>query len=366
MKRNGAVERRGDRERRSRVGDTVGPYRLLECISSGDVIDTYVAHMQAGLGFERVVVLRCPTKAAEADAKAYGALRSEASIGALLQHPNVLSAREVRLSDGVPFVTLPYFESVSLQRLWTVLRREKERMPLALGLTVGRELCSALRHLHRVKAPKKAPTSVLVHHGLTPDAVEVTLEGDVLLSRLEEAVWSDSDEGFRYARTAFVAPERMLGQYGVRGDLFAVAAILYALVNGKAPSSVPASADSCSMSPTLPSGAPEAFQELMQRAMHVDPAHRFSSALEFQLALEDFAALHQLSLSKVSLGRYLARHAVDRALFEKRRLAIRAASRAAQTNVQMDALGESLGVGYLETVPVEEWIETSTGSRGES
>ncbi len=291
---------------RSRIGETLGPYRLVERIFAGEVVDTYVAQMQAGHGFERLVALRCPKPNADANSRAYGILYSEASVGALVQHPNVLSARGVHLSeDGVPYVTTPYFESVSVQRLWQVLRQKKERMPLALGLTVGRELCSALRHIHGVRAAGNG-TSVLLHHGLTPDAVQLTFEGDVLVSGLEGVTWSESTTRQPHPRTAFVAPERSRGDYGVRGDLFAIAGILYFLVNGKEPKS--ASSGPYTMHPTLPAGAPEAFQALMYRAMHVDPARRFSSALKFQIELEDFAALYQLGLSKVQLGRYINAH----------------------------------------------------------
>jgi serine/threonine protein kinase len=183
---------------------------------------------------------------AVADAESAERLRREARIIAGLEHPGIVPVHDVgALPDGRVYYAM---KRVSGQRLDAFVRGGR---PLAEKLRVFLRICEpvAFAHAHGV-----------IHRDLKPENVMVGPFGEVLVmdwgvaKRLDEprheaeaaaggeALWIPSGHGTAHGTVlgtpAWMAPEQARGEVerlDERADVYALGAILYFLLTGKAP-----------------------------------------------------------------------------------------------------------------------------------
>jgi len=165
-----------------------------------------------------------------------------------VNHPNILSALVRGRSGTSYYLAAPLMRSGSLKK-----RLSEGPVPLATALKIGVAVLEGLDYAHR---------RGLVHRNLVPENVfvegERVLVSDFGLSLLEGRSFNDGD---------------------TRSDLFSLGAILYELVTGTTPDAGP-------VAPSRKvSDVPARFDELIARALAVDPRERFGRASEMALAL---------------------------------------------------------------------------------
>ncbi len=338
-------------ERRTRVGKSLGPYLLVDLLRAGAFVDTYVAQFRGRHGFGKTVRLRCPARGAEKSERAAAVLMSEARIGAYVQHPNLSAPDRIHESvEGLLFTTTLYAERVPLARLWEA-PPPMLPLPLPLALTIGRDLCSGVHHLHeRLRAGRASADGL--YPAITPETVELTFEGGVVLSTFHEAVGPvEMDDAY----AALVAPECRRGQRDARSDVYSIGALLYLIANGKEPQA--AGGMSFDPVPTLPRGAPETLRLVLQRAMDPDPRARFSSVLELRLVLEDLATWNRIGLSNIQLGKFLNQCIDPDVEFARRRQRLAEASAADASGAHHDSpeRTETTRRDPFESVPTQPW-----------
>jgi serine/threonine-protein kinase len=167
-------------------------------------------------------------------------------------------------------------------------------LPAGTVIDLGRRLAAVLGAAHRagLRHGDLRPEHVVVDHDGRPQLVGFGLAPGGAAPALRE--------GDAPAAPDFLAPEQVAGRApDERSDLFALAALLYALACGRTPF---AGASPSSVlyrivndpPPALLELAPElppAFDEFFARALAKDPAARFPDAAAFECALDELAAL---------------------------------------------------------------------------
>jgi serine/threonine protein kinase/tetratricopeptide (TPR) repeat protein len=206
----------------------------------------------------------------------------EIRITAGLQHRNILPLLDSGVAEGILYYIMPYVDGESLK---TRLDRLGRLPPLeAVGIAI--DVADALSHahgrgvLHRDVKPSNILLSEeqvqVVDFGIARGVVE--MEDDELTST-----------GLAIGTPKYMAPEQFHDGASPRSDVYAIGAVLYESLTGRAwksrgedghPGSVP---------------IPEDLEPIVEKALAERPSDRWDSAAAFARPLRQWHRLHALS-----------------------------------------------------------------------
>jgi len=181
--------------------------------------------------------------------------------------------------DALPYLAMEYISGPTLDE-----RRGAAPLPAAEVADIGARIADAVHHLHRQQ---------VVHLDLSPDNIVFRPGGEAVLldygfARHQQLPDLLAEEFRRPLGTAaWMAPEQVLGvRDDPRSDLFALGAILYALVTGKLPFGDPENTRGLrrrlAREPAPPCAVvkdcPAWLQEIILHCLEVDPARRYQGA----------------------------------------------------------------------------------------
>ena len=207
-------------------GTHIGNYRVIDTIGSGGMGDVYLA-VREGEGFEqRVAVKVLRSRAGASDDSMARRFRSERSILARLDHPNIPRFLDGGLTrDGAPYFAMEFVEGVPIGRYCDdhdLTTRER----LALFASV----CDAVQYAHQ---------HLVVHRDLKPSNILVTSSGvakvlDFGIAKLLDPGQHDpalTGTGPRWLTPDYASPEQIRGDViTTASDVFALGIVLYELL----------------------------------------------------------------------------------------------------------------------------------------
>lgn len=210
--------------------------------------------------------------------------RQEADIGMRLRHPRIVRVRDYGMQEDILYLAMEFVTGQELGKLF----ESKLKLPLAMSLALMLQVLNALAYAHDQGVIHRdiKPANILVRPDYTITLTdfgiahiggsELTQTGDVLGSPL------------------YMAPEQLRGEpVDGRADLFAVGVVLYYLLTQRKPFSADTLAALmyrvlCEEPPppsTVNQALPVAFDAVLRRALAKNREARFSSALDFAIAL---------------------------------------------------------------------------------
>ncbi|MFI8460803.1 serine/threonine-protein kinase [Kitasatospora sp. NPDC085464] len=215
----------------------------------------------------------------------------EARITAQLQHPNIVTIHDLGETgagnERVPFLVM---EMVRGEGLEAILRRGVVTLPDAARW--GAQICDALAEAH---------AAGIVHRDIKPSNILITPSGTVKVLDFGIARAADpyatadrlTQTGFIVGTPPYMAPEQARGFPEPRSDLYALGCLLYELITGRLPFQAPDAMGYLSAhlneEPPAPSsvstGVPFAWDDLVLRLLHKDPALRYADAADIAQAL---------------------------------------------------------------------------------
>jgi eukaryotic-like serine/threonine-protein kinase len=318
--------------RKALLGRVVGNYKLVSVLGHGGTGTVYLGE-RADRQYSAQVAVKIVdngTMQGELGLR----FRAERQILASLNHPNIARLLDAGETDeGNPYLVMEYVHGEQLDRYCDRQRLGvRERMQLFL------DICSAVQYAHQ---------NLVVHRDLKPANILVTAEGAPKLLDFGIAKLLDAGEAAaamaltrmndRLLTPEYASPEQILGRpVTTASDVYALGVVLYELLTGLRPYTVPASASQlelersiCITDPPKPSAAvrrardngplegqsemlavaaarrltPEKLQKrlggdvdsIVLRALRKEPTHRYNS-------IEQFAS---------DVRRYLAREPVQ-------------------------------------------------------
>ncbi len=280
------------------LGDTVGRYRLLGELARGGMGIVYVAAAQGPAGFSKLVALKELRPDLVEDGEFLTMFMEEARVAARLNHPNIVQTNDVDASDGRHFIAMEYLEGRSF---YHVLKRFAGRggFPQRMALSVLRDALAALDYAHEVTGFDGQPLG-FVHRDISPHNIFVTFEGHTKVIDFGIAKARDSSletkTGILKGRASYMAPEQLLRRADRRSDLFSVGAILFEILCGRrlwqgmGEIEILAGLTRGEV-PSLQTVRPETSSELVEiceRALAVNPDHRYATAAEMRDAIDHY------------------------------------------------------------------------------
>jgi serine/threonine-protein kinase len=206
----------------------IGKWRIVRELAHGGTSTVYEAVHRNGRRVA-VKVLR-PTLAA--DRRGRARFLRESALANRVNHPGVISVIDEDVTpDGLVFLVMELLAGETLEQRWI---RYDKRLPIADATAIAAEILEPLVAVHGVG---------IVHRDLKPSNVFLSMQGLKLLdfgvARLREVNADDgalTRSGGMLGTPAFMAPEQARGDWrevDARTDIWAVGAILFALLSGR-------------------------------------------------------------------------------------------------------------------------------------
>lgn len=265
-------------------GKVLGDYRLVREIGRGGMGIVYEAEQ---VSLERRVALKVLPAGAALDERLAIRFLREARAAARLRHPGIVPVFAAGHEEGVLFFAMELIDGESLAE-----RLARGKLAPHEAASIALEVASALHHAHEAG---------LVHRDVKPENIILGRDGR---ARVADFGLVRELSGSRLTRSqhvlgtpAFCPPEQARGEtVDRRGDVYALGAVLYAMLSGRPPyaGEVPAAvlarllSDSPAPLATLVPDLPERLGGICRRAMARDPARRYPDAAALAQDLEGF------------------------------------------------------------------------------
>ena len=211
-----------------------GRYRLLGLLGEGGMARVFRAEVQGTGGFRKAVALKViHGHLARSNQRLHAALKNEARLGALLQHPNIVDTYDYGEVDGQPYIAMELVKGMPLDRLL----HDVVRPPARVVIEIAAQICAGLAHAH--DAEDGGEPAHLVHRDLKPSNVIISRDGavkvmDFGIAKAATSVGVTTDTGLAKGTPAYMSPEQVAAQaLDRRSDIFALGALLYELASGK-------------------------------------------------------------------------------------------------------------------------------------
>jgi tetratricopeptide (TPR) repeat protein len=208
--------------------------------------------------------------------------RAERQILASLNHANIarlLDAGET--GDGQPYLVMEYVHGEPVDRYC-----DRQQLDLNARLKLFLEVCHAVQYAHQ---------NLIVHRDLKPANILVTAEGSPKLLDFGIAKLLDTGEAQamialtrmndRLLTPEYASPEQILGrQVTTASDVYALGVVLYELLTGLRPYTVPSSASQLELERSICISDPMRPSTVVKRAMESEPREGESSIGAIALA----------------------------------------------------------------------------------
>jgi len=216
------------------------------------------------------------------DPTALERFKSEIRLARRISHRNVVRTHDLGENAGVYFITMEYVEGKSLKELI----RARGRLPLAITLSVGKQLARALEVAHEQGVIHRdiKPQNMVVE----PDGVLKVMDFGIARLAVRKADTGMTQAGTVIGTPEYMAPEQLAGaEVDVRVDIYAAGCVLYECLTGRPPftADTPYQLVAKLLEETAPTPrslnpeVPPALDALVMSALAKDPAGRPQTAL---------------------------------------------------------------------------------------
>ncbi len=285
----GAAIEHSTRDRREAVlGQIVSNYKLVSVLGHGGTGTVYLAERADRQYSAQVAVKIIDSPALHGEIGQR--FRAERQILASLNHPNIarlIDAGETQA--GQPYLVMEYVHGEPLDR-YCDRRALNIRTRLALFL----EICGAVQYAHQ---------NLIVHRDLKPANILVAADGapkllDFGIAKLLDAgdaasVLALTRMNDRLLTPEYASPEQILGRaVTTASDVYALGVVLYELLTGLRPYSVPASASQLELERSICISDPPRPSSAVRRTKH-------SSDADTAAEMATLAAARGLSIDKL-------------------------------------------------------------------
>ncbi len=263
--------------------------RYLSFLGSGGFADVYLYEQQIP---RREIAVKVMRRGATEEMRR--AFRAEANLMARMSsHPSILSVYGAGEADDHRMYLM--MEYCPPPHLGALLR--ERRLTVSNTLEMGIQIAGAVETLHRAGIVHRdiKPANILMtafHHPVLTDFGIATYVGDPRPAEGFSVPWSSPEQATG------------VGEAGVAGDVYSLAATVYTMLAGHAPFEIEDGDNSeiavinrVLRSPVPSTGrfdVPEEMERVLATAMAKEPQQRYADALEFARALQSVQSLlHQ-------------------------------------------------------------------------
>ncbi len=280
-------------------------YAVFDEIASGGMASVFLACRLGPNESPRVVAIKKLFEQFARRPEFVTMFLDEAHLAARIEHPNVVATHEfLRIPDSLAIV-MEFVLGVSLDDLLVVGREGGDAPTIGVATAMLHGALAGLHAAHEVRDDQGKPYG-LVHRDVSPHNIIVGKDGtprviDFGIAQARGRLHV-TDVGVIKGKYAYMAPEQLRGaKIDRRTDVYASGVVLWEALTGRTLFDAEVNADvlgrrAAGVVPVPPASSineevsPD-LDAIVQRAVEVDPAKRFESALEMAQALESAVEL---------------------------------------------------------------------------
>ncbi len=207
------------------VGETIGPYRILEQLGRGGMATVFKAYHAA---LDRYVAIKALHPAFMADPNFLARFQREARVVAKLEHPGIVPIYDFSEYEGRPYLVMKYIEGETLKARLNRGPIDRDEL-VHIAEAVG----SGLAYAHE---------QGILHRDVKPSNVLLAQDGriylaDFGLARIAEAGESTLSSDMMLGTPQYISPEQAMGvrELDAGTDIYSFGVMLYELVVGQVP-----------------------------------------------------------------------------------------------------------------------------------
>ncbi|MBI9047271.1 MAG: serine/threonine protein kinase, partial [Anaerolineaceae bacterium] len=278
------------------TGKYIGRYHIRESLGQGGMAVVYKAFDTTLERDVAVKFIRTGEIGTNYHDQVMKRFEQEAKSLARFDHPNIITVFDYGQYENVPYLVMQYQPGGTLRDL------TGQPMDCRKAVTLVRKLTDGLQYAHNYK---------VIHRDIKPANVLITKEGEPKLTDFGIAKVLDQTQRVNtlYTPTSvamgtaqYMAPEQFVNsKVDQRVDIYALGVVLYELVTGRRPydADTPLAIGIMQKSEPLPSpaefnpGVESALENVIIKALALDPLHRYQSMQEFGKALQNLLDGHR-------------------------------------------------------------------------
>jgi hypothetical protein len=266
-------------------GDHVGPYRILRKLGDGGMGVVYLAERDSRLFAVKTMLLPSPGLTDR--------FLHERAILTRLHHPNIASYVDSGQTENqMRYLVMEYVDGVPINQHCAQRNLSTEQR-----VELFRQVCAAVNYLHQ---------NLVVHRDLKPGNILITADGraklvDFGIAKLLPAPTSPAHTMSGAMTPCYASPEQIRdGSVSTLTDVFTLGILLYELLTGANPFSDGKTKIHetlrriCEDEPAKPSTVQGhsdlrgEMDNIVLKAIHKQPAHRYASVEQFDADLQRF------------------------------------------------------------------------------
>lgn len=267
------------------IGETVGPYRIIEQLGQGGMATVFKAYHAA---LDRYVALKVLHPAFHEDKTFIARFQREARVVARLEHPNIVPIYDYAEHENRPYLVMKFIEGETLKA-----RLGRGPLTSAEIAKVVDSTGSALAYAHQ---------QGILHRDIKPSNVLIAGDGsmylaDFGLARIAQAGESTLSSDSIMGTPQYISPEQAMGKKDLDEgtDIYSFGIMLYEMVVGQVPFSAdtPFSIIHDHIYTPLPlpmevnPKVPEPVQRVLLKSLAKDRADRYQSVQEMLKAFQE-------------------------------------------------------------------------------
>jgi len=293
-------------------------YELIERIAVGGMAEIYLAREAGSTGIDDYLVVKRILPHFAADRQLVEMFLDEQRVAATLTHRNIVRTYDVGEVDGEFFISMEYLRGEDVRRIFRLLKKQRQIMPLHLALAIIVGAARGLHYAHEKKGVNLKPLNI-VHRDVTPHNIFVLYNGCVKLLDFGVAKAANrmiqTASGTIKGKIPYMSPEQCKGQLlDRRTDIYALGVTLYELTCGvrlyHASGVEFETMRRIVEDPTIPPTMrrpdyPKELERIVLQALSKQPHDRQQTARQFADEVEAFAHAQGLDISSKSLATFM-------------------------------------------------------------
>ena len=283
-------------------GARLGRYQLLEQIGSGGMAEVFKARV-IGKGASGTPLVIKRIRARFARHRAFiNMFVTEARIGSLLHHPNIVETHQFGDADGHYYMAMEYVDGADLLKVLTLCAQRGITLQPHHAVSIVRQVCHGLGHAHLARGDDGQSLEI-VHRDVSPANILISRAGvakimdfGVAHAKMDTGLppRSEDTRGLK-GKLGYMSPEAVLGAVvDHRSDIFALGVVLFEALTlkrlflGKTDIETMNRVREARVRRRLTRhpDLSEALCDLMCKAMAKSPEDRFQSMEEMGVALD--------------------------------------------------------------------------------
>lgn len=260
-----------------------GRYEILQLLGRGGMGAVYKARDKE---LDRFVALKLIRPELARNPEILRRFKQELILARQVTHKNVIRIFDLGQADGIKFITMDFVEGRDLR----ALLQERGKLPPNEVARIMLQICRALEAAH---------AEHVIHRDLKPQNIMLDQKGRVYVMDFGIArsahVPGMTQTGALIGTPEYMSPEQARGEkLDERSDIFSLGVIFYEILTGKSPypSDTPLATlwkrlqESVVPPSKLDPSLPPALNDIVVKALEIEPEKRFASAREMARHLE--------------------------------------------------------------------------------